>query len=195
MFYWAAERMFSRYDWALMEIPFVFINSSLLKRFWQKVKVKTWQCCLKRKPRVITFLSTSFGLRFRQDFRYQLFSYLLFYLHLLGISCFSFTRYVYAVHIRKKLPSTKHQKVQIFSRLLRLRCCNFCLLNILLFLRLTLSYMTTMFDTVHVSAISNISVPGNVFVSVIVCLKYTVIPIAFYDGVNNLRALCHTSGS
>jgi len=55
--------------------------------------------------------------------------------------------------------------------------------------------MTTVFDTVHVSAVSNISVPGSVFVSVIMCLKCTVIPTLFYNGVNNLRALCHTSGS
>jgi hypothetical protein len=52
-----------------------------------------------------------------------------------------------------------------------------------------------MFETVHILEISNISVPGNVFISVIMCLKYTVIPTPFYDGVDNLQASCHTSGS
>jgi hypothetical protein len=106
--YWAAGRIFSRYDWALMEIPIIFINYSLLRSFGQKAKVKNWQCCLKRKPRAITFLSTAFGLRFRQDFRYQRsFSYLRFYLHLLGI--FFLLIYALLVFCWSQKEITQHQ--------------------------------------------------------------------------------------
>jgi hypothetical protein len=57
------------------------------------------------------------------------------------------------------------------------------------------SYITTMFGTAHIPAISKISVPENVSVYVIMCLNYSVIPTRLYDGINNLRALCHTSDS
>jgi len=201
MIYWAAEKIVLRYDWALMEVPFVFINFSLLKCFWQKAEVKNWQCCLKRKPRAITFLSTFFGFCFRQDILYQhYFSYLLFYLHLLGIF-YSHLHVICILLISERNYPAPSIRMHSFSRLLSLRCCNFCWLNILLFQLFTLSHITTMFDTVNVSTISNISGPGNVSVimclkyTVIMCLKYTVIPTPFCDGVNNLRALCHTSGS
>jgi len=87
------------------------------------------------------------------------------------MSCFSFTRHLYSVDFRNKLPDTNHKKVQFF-KFVKIKML-FLLTKYFTVSTCDVIHHDYMFDTVHVSAISNISVLGNVFVSVIMCLKYS----------------------
>ena len=100
-----------------------------------------WQCCLKRRPgegkyKMHLPLVSSWGRLWIKT--------LVCYLNAVGSFCL-FVCYFGSVGVRRKLPNIEHYYVQLLM-FLRLRCCNFCWLSILLFLLASVALVQLLFS-------------------------------------------------